>query len=77
MQNEERIYWLELLVESGVVSAEKLALLRRECEELAAIFVTIETSKCFLILNFYFLILNSSLIFLPLRGRFSASVIGP
>ena len=34
-------YWLELLVESGVVSVEKLAPLRQECEELTAIFVTI------------------------------------
>jgi len=34
-------YWLELLVESGVVSAEKLSPLRQECEELTAIFVTI------------------------------------
>ena len=38
---EESAYWLELLVESGVVSAEKLAVLRQECEELTAIFVTI------------------------------------
>ena len=38
---EESAYWLELLVESGVVSAEKLASLRQECEELTAIFVTI------------------------------------
>ena len=38
---EESAYWLELLVESGVVSAEKLAPLRQECEELTAIFVTI------------------------------------
>jgi hypothetical protein len=34
-------YWLELLLESGVVSVEKLAPLRQECEELTAIFVTI------------------------------------
>jgi four helix bundle protein len=38
---EESAYWLELLVESGVVSAETLAPLRQECEELTAIFVTI------------------------------------
>ena len=38
---EESAYWLELLMESGVVSAEKLAPLRRECEELTAIFVTV------------------------------------
>src|SRR5512133_682550 len=36
---EETAYWLELLVEAGVVSAEKLASLRQECEELTAIFV--------------------------------------
>jgi len=38
---EESSYWLELLVESGVVSIEKLAPLRQECEELTAIFVSI------------------------------------
>ena len=38
---EESAYWLELLVESGVVSMEKLAPLRQECDELTAIFVTI------------------------------------
>ena len=38
---EESAYWLELLVESGVVSKEKLAPLHQECEELTAIFVTI------------------------------------
>src|SRR5436305_30526 len=41
--------WLELLVESGIVSVEKLAPLRQESEELTAIFVTIlkraKTSK--------------------------------
>ena len=38
---EESAYWLELLAESGVVSEEKLAFLRQECEELTAISVTI------------------------------------
>jgi four helix bundle protein len=38
---EESAYWLELLVEAEIVSAEKLAPLRQECEELTAIFVTI------------------------------------
>ena len=33
-------YWLELLVEADIVSAEKLAPLRQECDELTAIFVT-------------------------------------
>lgn len=38
---EETAYWLELLVEGGIVPAEKLAPLRRETDELIAIFVTI------------------------------------
>ena len=38
---EETAYWFELLVESGIVTAEKLAPLRKECDELTAIFVTI------------------------------------
>ncbi len=38
---EESAYWLELLVESGIVGAEKLNTLRQECDELTAIFVTI------------------------------------
>ena len=38
---EETAYWLELLVASGIVSADKLAPLRQECDELTAIFVTI------------------------------------
>lgn len=38
---EETAYWLELLVESGMVPAESLASLRRECHELTAIFVAI------------------------------------
>ena len=38
---EETAYWLELLVESGIVSAKKLQPLRQECDELTAIFVTI------------------------------------
>ena len=38
---EESAYWLELLVESRAVSADKLVPLRQECEELTAIFVTI------------------------------------
>ena len=38
---EESAYRLELLVESGIASAEKLAPLRQECDELTAIFVTI------------------------------------
>src|SRR6266436_5083091 len=38
---EETAYWLELLVDSGIVSADKLAPLRKEADELTAIFVTI------------------------------------
>ena len=38
---EETAYWLELLLEAGIVSPEKLEELRRECDELIAIFVTI------------------------------------
>ena len=37
---DETAYWLELLVDGGMVKAEKLAELRRETEELIAIFVT-------------------------------------
>ncbi|HZE13975.1 MAG TPA: four helix bundle protein [Chthoniobacterales bacterium] len=40
---EETAYWLELLVDSGIVSAEKIAPLRGETAELTAIFVTIVT----------------------------------
>jgi four helix bundle protein len=38
---EETAYWLELLVEAGIVYADALAPLRQECDELTAIFVTI------------------------------------
>jgi four helix bundle protein len=38
---EETAYWLELLLEAGIVSSERLAALRQECDELIAIFVTI------------------------------------
>jgi four helix bundle protein len=38
---EETAYWLDLLVESGIVPPEKLAPLRQETGELIAIFVTI------------------------------------
>ena len=49
---EESAYSLELLVESGVISVEKLAPLRQECEELTAIFVYHpEASEDLLILN--------------------------
>lgn len=38
---EETAYWLELLVDAGVVPSAKLAPLRKEIDELTAIFVTI------------------------------------
>ena len=38
---EETAYWLELLVDGKIVPPEKLSTLRRECDELIAIFVTI------------------------------------
>ena len=37
---DETAYWLELLVESGIVTEEKLKPLLGECEELTAMFVT-------------------------------------
>ncbi len=38
---EETAYWLELLVEGGIVDEKQLAALQTECDELIAIFVTI------------------------------------
>jgi four helix bundle protein len=38
---EETAYWLELLVEGEIVTASKLEPLRKETDELTAIFVTI------------------------------------
>ena len=38
---EESAYWLELLVDGGLVPPDKLQPLRKECDELTAIFVTI------------------------------------
>ena len=37
---EESIYWMELLVESGIIKDEKLNELMKEADELTAIFVT-------------------------------------
>jgi four helix bundle protein len=37
---DETSYWLELLAESKIVSAEKIELLQKETNELIAIFVT-------------------------------------
>jgi four helix bundle protein len=42
---EETAYWLELLVDANCVTSERLSLLRRECDELIAIFVTILKSS--------------------------------
>jgi four helix bundle protein len=38
---EESKYWLELLVDGRIVSADKVQSLRDECDQLTAIFVTI------------------------------------
>jgi four helix bundle protein len=38
---EESAYWLELLADGKIISPEKLAAIRNECDELLAIFVTI------------------------------------
>jgi four helix bundle protein len=38
---EETAYWLELLVDAKIMPAETLSVLRQECDELVAIFVTI------------------------------------
>jgi four helix bundle protein len=38
---EECAYWLELLVDGGIVAPDKLQHLRGECDEPTAIFVTI------------------------------------
>jgi four helix bundle protein len=38
---EESAYWLELLVDGRIVSADKVQSLRDECDQLTAIFVTI------------------------------------
>jgi four helix bundle protein len=38
---EETAYWLELLVDGKMISPEKLSAVRKECDELIAIFVTI------------------------------------
>jgi four helix bundle protein len=38
---EESAYWLELLVDGGIVSGDKVQFLRDECDQLTAIFVTV------------------------------------
>ena len=43
---DESIYWLELLVESGIVSSDRVVSLRKEADELLAITVSsIRTAK--------------------------------
>src|SRR5262245_20931700 len=43
---EETAYWLELLVDSGIVPAARVLAIRKECDELIGIFVTaIKTAK--------------------------------
>ena len=43
---DETLYWMELLVESGIVNRERLEGLMQEANELAAIMVaSIKTSK--------------------------------
>jgi four helix bundle protein len=42
---EETAYWLELLVDANCATPEKLSFLRRECDELIAIFVAILKSS--------------------------------
>ncbi|MBX9678554.1 MAG: four helix bundle protein [Gemmataceae bacterium] len=45
-ETDETLYWLEILAETEVVSAEMLAPLARECRELPAIFVaSLNTAK--------------------------------
>jgi four helix bundle protein len=40
-EQHETLYWLELLSESGIVETKKLSALMDECDELLAIFTTI------------------------------------
>ena len=45
---DETLFWIELLVESGLVRSEKIAVLKREASELVAIFVaSLRTAKGF------------------------------
>lgn len=38
---DETAYWLELLVDSGIITTQKLSALQDECDQLLAIFTTI------------------------------------
>jgi hypothetical protein len=43
---DESLFWLELLVESGIAARDKLAALLKESDELASIFVaSLRTAK--------------------------------
>jgi four helix bundle protein len=43
---DETVFWLELLIESGIISSARLGNLQREANELLAIFVSSQlTSK--------------------------------
>ncbi|HAP36224.1 MAG TPA: four helix bundle protein [Bacteroidetes bacterium] len=42
---EETLYWFELLVESNIISAEKLSSLMDECDQLIAILTSIAKGK--------------------------------
>jgi len=41
MEIEETLYWIELLEQSGIVSAKKLVALKKETDELTAILVSL------------------------------------
>ena len=64
---EETVYWLELLIEGGMVSETKLQNLLREAEELTSIFVSsVKTAKAGAIEAWFdssFIVHNSSLAF--------------
>jgi four helix bundle protein len=50
---DESLYWMELLVEAGIVKSEKLGALMKEADELVAITVaSINTAKHLFINNF-------------------------
>jgi len=38
---DETAYWLELLLESGIIASSQMKSLHQECDELLAIFTTI------------------------------------
>ena len=44
-EGDETIYWLELLVEAGIVTKKKMKLLLQEAKELTAILTTIGKTK--------------------------------